>query len=840
MAKLPPKRSSEPSRRRMASRQGVARTVKERGIVSAEILLTQQVKPHPPLENYRTYFGRSLNLARIESAIINANYGYMRLLTDLARETVSLDGHLSAICQKRFNRVAAARVVVSAASGDDVNEDKAQEYADTVRSQIKRIPDFKQRLTDLAWGDFDGRSAMEIGWLLRGGKIPFAVEDLHWIHPRRLSFGPDRELRVLDGDYQVTNFQAVGFAIDSVKWKFIQSKPRIFNDYPEREGLAPRCLYWSFFGRFGTRERLILVELFGKPWRIAEPDPDVVHHDDDSLDDAAEILDGMGASSTAVLPPGYKLNVVSPGRGAGDVHRETIWDAKMELSKLVLGVTNTTDAQPGQGVGSGQAQVHQDGEDLIVAAQAGRLGETLQQLANAIIEVNYGEGESEWAPTIELQTEEPPDVSKELERLTAATKLFPVSLEEAYQRAGYKRPGQDEAVIYCVQGPGGGGGGLPGAPAAGPAPVIIYPAGDTPEPGELAPKPISNEPEPPPAPAPPLPLAPAEQKVAASLRGLMSMARRGDIISMARQPSTVNGSPEDLIDSGVSRGVAMTGAWADRIVESIGAATEFTEILHRVTQASRRIDLTEFTDLVQHRILHGAMLGALDAAWEAVNDVPIAPPAFALPSELLPAPSFTKKPFEEAIAFFKRKKVLPPADYARLDAAAKRRSFTVAKLANEDLLAATHDELVKQLQAGADLREFTKFAKARLESAGWTPANSSHVELVFRNNVVGSYASGRKVEMTQPAVLAARPYWQIMGVADARQRPTHHAVQNKVMRADDPFWTRAPLPWGHNDRCRAVSRSEADVTRLGLTVITGGDVMALPDPGWDSHGGSLL
>jgi uncharacterized protein with gpF-like domain len=93
--------------------------------------------------------------------------------------------------------------------------------------------------------------------------------------------------------------------------------------------------------------------------------------------------------------------------------------------------------------------------------------------------------------------------------------------------------------------------------------------------------------------------------------------------------------------------------------------------------------------------------------------------------------------------------------------------------------------------------------------------------------------------MRQPAVLEARPYWQVLGVNDDRARPHHRAAHGKVLRADDGFWARAPLPWGHNCRCRKVSRSQKDVERLGLSVTSGAALTGLPDKGWDAKQGLL-
>ena len=101
------------------------------------------------------------------------------------------------------------------------------------------------------------------------GSVNWMIKDLGWIHPRRLHFGPERELRVYD-DLVAGNFAEHGIALRDERLKFIHWTPQLFGDYPEREGLARRALYWSFFKRFSARERMILLELFGKPWRWLE------------------------------------------------------------------------------------------------------------------------------------------------------------------------------------------------------------------------------------------------------------------------------------------------------------------------------------------------------------------------------------------------------------------------------------------------------------------------------------------------------------------------------------------------------------------------------------------
>jgi hypothetical protein len=80
-------------------------------------------------------------------------------------------------------------------------------------------------------------------------------------------------------------------------------------------------------------------------------------------------------------------------------------------------------------------------------------------------------------------------------------------------------------------------------------------------------------------------------------------------------------------------------------------------------------------------------------------------------------------------------------------------------------------------------------------------------------------------------VLRLRPYWQIRGTNDSRQRPTHKRAQNTILSADNPFWRRAYPPFGYCCRCRTIARSKRWVdSHGGPTRVPEG----LPDPGFDS------
>lgn len=415
----------------------------------------------PLSEQLRRYFGRALTPEIIEQVIRAAELGYMRDLTDLTYETIAIDPHLGSVIGKRLRALAAVQPKVVPASGDGIDPRLAQRYADVVRQQLAWIPNFKQHLTRLNWGHCHGRAALEKVWRENpGGEVRWRIDQLHWIHPRRLSFGPERELRVRDDYFAGAGFEARGLEMRAYPCKFITFTPQLFNDYPEREGFGPRCLYFSFFKRFSKREQLVLLEVFGKPWRIVYAEHE--HVQQDTLDQAGEAADAMGANATGVMPPGVRAELVSPGQSAGQVHRDVIVDADDQISKLVLGTTRTTDAKP-NALGSAGDEVGQEEQSSVFAADGWNLSDCLtEQFAADIILLNFGPERLDHCPRIEIQYEIPPSRGTQIEH---TAKVFamgqPIKRDEFYERVGFTPPSPGDEVVQPQQAPAFG---LPGMP----------------------------------------------------------------------------------------------------------------------------------------------------------------------------------------------------------------------------------------------------------------------------------------------------------------------------------------------------------------------------------------
>lgn len=421
----------------------------------------------PLLEQYRRYFGRTLTPEHIELAIQSAALGFMRDLTDLQYETLAIDPHFSMCVSKRLRALASIKPQVVPASGMGINDAKAKKYADVVRQQLAWIPNLRLQITRLNWAHCHGRAALEKVWRENpSGEIRWRIDQLNWIHPRRLSLGPERELRVRDDFFAGGSFERVGLELRQLPFKFIQFTPQQFNDYPEREGFGPRGLYFSFFKRFSWRERLILLEVFGKPWRIVYADADSVQQE--TLDEAAVSADAMGANATGVMPPGVKADVISPEKGAGEMHKDVPADCNDEISKLVLATTRTADAKP-NAIGSAGDEVGQDEQTSVFAADGWNISDLLtEQLAGDVIALNYGPEALDHCPRIELPYEVNPTRGQQIER---TVKVFgmgqPLKRDEFYERVGFTAPADGDAVVQAAPKPAPGFG-QPSAAPTGP------------------------------------------------------------------------------------------------------------------------------------------------------------------------------------------------------------------------------------------------------------------------------------------------------------------------------------------------------------------------------------
>ena len=831
----------------------------QKGGYDTNALINLALTPSVPYSEWaaRRHYGATLDTTQIEQAIRFAEVGIMWPVTDLEQETLALNPAAQSFLTRAFVPIAMADWDITEAEGSFSPKEKAdaKRIAADVRTMVRGIRgsssggSFRQGLLDLAWGFAWGRAASEKHMVRTvrarpdgGVSVRTVPVALNWIAPQRLSYDEDRRLIAISRFSDSGLFVKRGPALDEVPGKFVSLQPRVFSDLQEREGLAVRFLYWLLFDRFQWRRRLEVLERMADPKGIVEQDlpstgsalklsrnlggeGGAPGDDGASLDEtAAAVRAVMQRFGVFVGRPGEKLRFDYPPAEISSLFSEGSDQILRYLEMLATHALMTAkESAPRAGL-----VVQKGDQELLLDFRGALVAEAVQRdIIDHHVELNFGPDALIFSPTFSLQTSPSRDRTAEVDRILKTAASVPVGAGVLYDASGTRPPNEGEDAVQppAPAGPFGSGGGPSGSPPLPPAKARDEGSSDEAT-GALRDLVESADED--------------DQADASDAEAQGThLARWFADVGRKVQPSSANGSPEILAEKGVRDGARYTERWADAMLEDADG-DDPTKIYRRLQRAADAIDLEPFARAFERRIVHSLMLGGLDADHEMTADVVIKPTAFdrmAIPPGAIA--DFTTTPFLEALRAFVSRKVVTRRTFDRLLASAKKKAFTVAGLARRDMLTTAHAELASAIEAGDDLRNFSKALSARFDSAGWTRLNPSHVETVFRNGVMGAYSDGRKAQMTQPTVLAARPYWQILGVDDARTRPAHRKAHGKVLPASDPFFTRAGPPFGHNCRDRVVSRSAQDLKRLGLTPTIGAALQGLPDEGWDASG-SLL
>lgn len=176
---------------------------------------------------------------------------------------------------------------------------------------------------------------------------------------------------------------------------------------------------------------------------------------------------------------------------------------------------------------------------------------------------------------------------------------------------------------------------------------------------------------------------------------------------------------------------------------------------------------------------------------------------------------------DAAIEFWRAKSAMTEKEALALAEGERWRAFWVAGLTRHDQIQCVYDAIGKVLEHGETLADFRQRIASVIQTQGW---DGYRVETILRTNIQQAYSAGRYKKMQ--AVKSSRPYLQYLAIMDKRVRPSHAVLHGKVYPADHEFWNSNYPPNGFRCRCAAVSLSERQVRKQGLTV-----EKAMPQPG---------
>src|SRR4051812_38469029 len=126
-------------------------------------------------------------------------------------------------------------------------------------------------------------------------------------------------------------------------------------------------------------------------------------------------------------------------------------------------------------------------------------------------------------------------------------------------------------------------------------------------------------------------------------------------------------------------------------------------------------------------------------------------------------PSADPEQFDDAVTHFRRRVPIPDQAYRRLDSDARKRAFSVAGVAQLDLVNQVWAAIDSALANGTTLGDFKTDVSAKL-TAAWGAEKPWLIDTIFRTNVQTAYGAGRWRQMRDPAVMRARPYWRFSAI----------------------------------------------------------------------------
>lgn len=180
--------------------------------------------------------------------------------------------------------------------------------------------------------------------------------------------------------------------------------------------------------------------------------------------------------------------------------------------------------------------------------------------------------------------------------------------------------------------------------------------------------------------------------------------------------------------------------------------------------------------------------------------------------------SYGSVPFEQQLAFFRRKLNMPTTHWTDIYNAEHDWAFMVAGVTRDSMLADFRTAIEKVIADGGTLEQFRKDFDRIVAENGWdyNGGREWRSRTIYETNLFSSYNAGRYEQLQ--AQTAALPYWRYKhSEAVENPREDHLKWNNLVLRADDPWWKTHYPSNGWGCQCYVEGLTEEDLAAEGKT-----------------------
>ena len=251
---------------------------------------------------------------------------------DLVDRMIQRDADILAVYESRLSVISGAELVVEPGipTGDPTRDAQAAPAAAWVDSWLRAMP-VSQYAHESLDGIGRGLALHEIGWAdTDWGLVPTA---LHWIHMRRLCYGPDWQPRICDlgGDMP---YSSTGYELEPDR--FLVHEPRALPGYPT--GGVMRPVMWLFLIKSWALQFWTAgAESFAWPLKVAR----MTRASDDAARARAKLfLEELSQDHAGVLDEGVELQFLETTVKDGNVWAALISECNRGIAKALLGMTD--------------------------------------------------------------------------------------------------------------------------------------------------------------------------------------------------------------------------------------------------------------------------------------------------------------------------------------------------------------------------------------------------------------------------------------------------------------------------------------------------------------------
>lgn len=367
-----------------------------------------------------------LNPRRLASLLRRAEEGDEIPYLELAEEMEEKDCHYRAVLSTRKIQVSGLEMSVEAAS--DRPEDV--EAADLCR---EIFPVIRPALFDVMDAVGKGFSVSEIIWDLSA--TPVKPARILWRDPRWFGFDPATGAGpFLRGE--------TGLLEELVPDKFIVHMLKSKSGLPIRGGLARAAAWAWMFKNFDLESWNIFCEVYGHPLRLGKYDIKASEKDRNVL---LRAVRDLGRDAAAIIPDSMEIEFVPANvQGNSEIFQRLAEYLDMQISKLVLGQTGTTDT----GSRVGTADAHERVRADIEAADAAALSSTItRDVLTPLIRFNFGPDRA--VPQFSLHREKKEDLAALADILAKLAPIAPRLAEVSVIRdkLGFPDPAPDAVCL---------------------------------------------------------------------------------------------------------------------------------------------------------------------------------------------------------------------------------------------------------------------------------------------------------------------------------------------------------------------------------------------------------